>query len=46
MVSARRIQAGLHGALIGLAIPYVWLNIGICACYPSSADRSDDHYRA
>jgi hypothetical protein len=31
MVSARRLQAGVHAALIALAIPYVWLNIGLCA---------------
>ncbi len=31
MVSARRLQAGVHAALIGLAVPYVWLNIGLCA---------------
>ncbi|CAK9787256.1 hypothetical protein CC85DRAFT_285118 [Cutaneotrichosporon oleaginosum] len=31
MSLARRVQTSVHGALIGLAIPYIWLNITLLA---------------
>jgi uncharacterized RDD family membrane protein YckC len=38
MVSARRLQAGVHAALIALAIPYVWLNIGLLHAVNKNAE--------
>ncbi|BEJ14314.1 hypothetical protein CspHIS471_0400810 [Cutaneotrichosporon sp. HIS471] len=43
MVNVRRVEASLHAALIGLVVPYVWLNTGILITIADAKNTAATH---